>query len=264
MDRMNASRASWKNLAARFLPDGIQTRLKKFYYPRLVRNFQADRWPGAFAVQKLVGAGDTVVDAGANIGYVSALLARWVGTGGRVHAFEPVPETCDLLEHNVEALALHQVTVYPFALSSGSRTARMTIPHYPGGGKNMYESKIVESPGNPQDPDTVTVNTTSLDAVLGGSGSPIAFMKIDVEGHELDVIRGAGSVIRRDHPSLHIEVSGDPDDPTSNAAELVRLLGEHGYSAYVARAGTVQPRKRGDKEVDYLFLCSNHVLRLNG
>ncbi|MFH0909801.1 MAG: FkbM family methyltransferase [bacterium] len=247
---------------ARILPAPAAIWIKKLYYPHLIRNFPEQRWPGAEIVRRLVRAGDCVVDAGANIGYVTALLSRWVGPAGFVHAFEPVPETFDLLQHNIRATRLRNVVAHACALSSDSGHAHMDIPQYSGGGSNLYESRIAGAGERPAG--AVRVETKRLDAFSAEWGRPVSCIKIDVEGHELDVLRGSKSTLERDHPALYIEVSGDPDDPSSSASELVQFLSEYGYAVHIHADGVLRPRRVGDTSTDYFFLTKQHLELLCG
>ena len=248
--------AGWKNTIARRLPAPTLRWLKKMYYPRLVRNFPASRWPGAEIVRRLVRPGDCVVDAGANIGYVSALLARWVGPTGVVHAFEPIPETFEFLDHNMRSAGFDQVVVHACALSSDVGGATMALAEYPEGGRNLYESRIVnEGEGAGV---LVRVERDTLDRLSGLWGRKVSFVKIDVEGHELDVIGGAEKLLERDRPALFIEVSGNPDTISSPAAVMVQRLASLGYGVYCAPGGKLRERRTGDRETDYFFLQPGH------
>ncbi len=67
------------------------------------------------AIRQYVATGDTVYDIGANIGYVSLSLAKRVGSGGRVVAFEPIPRNADLLRRNIEDNKLTNVQLLEVA-----------------------------------------------------------------------------------------------------------------------------------------------------
>jgi FkbM family methyltransferase len=248
-------------LASR-LPQAARRRLKKWYYPFLLRRFAEDRWPPSRAVRALVHPGDHVVDAGANIGYVTGLLSRWAGPAGRVYSFEPVPETFDLLSHNARRLGWTNVSLFNIGLSSAEGTATMRIPRYTTGAENLYESRLVseEQPGF--EGRAVTVSLRPLDAVLVDPSLPLALLKVDVEGHELEVIRGAHGVIERWKPALLVEVGGDPRAPGTPASELFGLLAEAGYSAWVCDPRSCRVLPCGERATDYLFLQANHLTKL--
>lgn len=219
-----------KRTLLRFLPAGAVHALRKAYYPGVVARFDESRWPLSRVVKSLVKRGDHVVDAGANIGYVTAMLARWVGTEGRVFSFEPVPETYDLLQHNMASLRLEQVKLFNCALSATDGEAVMSVPRYEAGYENPYEARIVGG-GDvaPEDGRRVAVVMRRLDSALSGEGEAITFLKIDVEGHELDLLRGADALIERWHPAMVIEIGEDP----VRARQLNALLRQKGYSCFL-------------------------------
>lgn len=240
-----------KQVILRWLPDGVVHALRKAWYPRVVARFDEGRWPLSRIARQLVKQGDCVVDAGANIGYVTAMLARWVGSNGKVLSFEPVPETFDLLRHNVEYLRLTQVSLFNCALSSSAGEAEMNVPRYAAGYENPYEARIVGNSPGERAGRRVRVTLQRLDDALAGLAEQPAFLKIDVEGHELDVLRGAMGVIRRCHPAMVIEIGEDRD----RAGELRRLLGEHGYLAFrLGREGLIRLAPEDELRDDCFFL----------
>lgn len=251
----------FKKLATRWLPRPIRQWLKRLYYPSVLRRFDEKDWPGSQVVQKLVKPGDLVIDAGSNIGYVAMLLARWVGNGGRVYCFEPVPETYDLLVHNVRSLGLTQVKCHPMALSAKAGREPMVIPSYEEGGDNLYESHLGARDEKSATSRVVSVDVRRLDDILGPEDRA-SFIKVDVEGHEEQMIRGAESVIRRSHPALFIEMSDGLDVPGTPSYRLVEFMEHIGYQIYTPTGDAVRLRVKGDSSVDYFFLTPQHVQQL--
>ena len=243
-----------RSFLATHLPPWLIRRLKRIYYPWILRRFPEGRWPFSPVVKRLVRPGDCVVDAGANVGYVTLLLSRWVGEKGCVHSFEPVPETFEWLSESVRKLKLANVNLHDCGLSDSSRSAAMGIPRYLSGGENLYESRIVEEGRGARFARTVNVSLNTLDALLAGSRRRVSFIKIDVEGHELPAVKGALQVISRDKPALLIEVAGDPDNAGSNASELFALLTGLGYRTFCSERGNLKERTPGDQAGDYVFL----------
>lgn len=246
-------------MARRLVPRAAQRRLKRWYYPRLLRRWSEARWPEARIVRRLVAPGDHVVDAGANIGYISLLLSRIVGPQGVVHSFEPVPATFELLANNLRVLGLANVRARQAAVSDAPGRARMTTPEYADGGENLYESRLVEG----SEAGTCEVEVVRLDAALGQDARRVTFVKVDVEGHELAALRGAAGLLEA-APALLVEVSGDPDAAGSAAAALFDLLASRGYSPFRMKDGRLFRRRQGDRSVDYFFLADGHVKKLSG
>lgn len=209
-------------------PRALRRLAGKVYYPFLLRRFPEARWPCSEVVRRLVSPGDQVVDVGANIGYVTVLLSRWVGPRGVVHSFEPVPDTFEALAHNVRKLKLGNVRTYDVGLSSDERPAVMGIPEYPSGGENLYESRVIEGEPGAAWSRTVDVRLRTMDSALSGLAGGVSFIKIDAEGHELPILQGGRGVVSASKPALLVEVS------VSGVArkDLFALLGSWGYGAY--------------------------------
>lgn len=247
-----------KHTFSRALPSSLRQQLRRWYYPRVVAGFSPDRWPPAPGVQRLVKPGDVVVDAGANVGYVTALLARWVGTTGRVHSFEPVPVTADLLRRSVSYLKLSHVRVHACGVSDRAGEAQMSIPCYADGGENLYESHVVRDGEPAAGQRVVSIPLCRLDDALGADVERVAFMKIDVEGHEEAALRGALGILEKSRPALLIEIMGNLDDGDSSAGRVVSLLSHFGYAPYV-RENSWRARLAGESSVDYFFLTQQHL-----
>ncbi|NCC52927.1 MAG: FkbM family methyltransferase [Spartobacteria bacterium] len=227
--------------------------LQRWYYPRVVERFSAADWAYYTEVKRLVGQGDTVLDVGANLGCISKLLSGLVGKTGCVYSLEPVPQTYALLCNNVRRLYMDNVQPLNVAASDRPGRVRMVVPTYTGGHENIYESRISLKEGPDDDQHVCMVEARTLDEVTADISGSISFVKIDVEGHELAVLRGAQQLLARQHPALLIEVEGDPDDPDSSAGQLFSLLSEYGYAAYVLLEGNLTLRTKGLHAVDYLF-----------
>lgn len=208
---------------------------------------------------RLVRPGSVVVDAGANVGYVTALLARWVGPEGRVHSFEPVPETFELLSRAVRKLRLNQVYLHPLALSDAARRAEIRIPCYADGRENLYESTLESPPWLQGETRKVLIETTRLDDALGEEeAARVSFIKMDVEGHEERALAGARRVLEKARPALMIEIDGNLDDPQSSAGRIAGQLQALGYGVFFWQDGW-RPRRPGESAVDYFFLLPHHL-----
>ena len=156
-----------------------------------------------------VRPGDWVLDVGANIGHYTRRMATIVGPAGRVFAVEPVPETFALLAVNVSDLG--NVTCINAAASSEHRIVPMTVPDDKFGLQNQYRAHLGAG--------SLPVFCIALDALqLPGK---VRLAKIDVEGHELDCLRGMKSLLTRDRPDLIIE-GGD---------KVADFLADLGYTA---------------------------------
>ena len=141
-------------------------------------------------LERLLRPGDTFIDAGANIGFYSVIAARLVGDGGRVLAFEMMPDTAETLRTNIGLNAAGQVTILERALSDRSE---QTLTALSGAVKRGQASIVASTDAHPR---STTVKTITLDDALAGVGQ-IRLMKMDLEGAELMALAGAGRMIQR-------------------------------------------------------------------
>jgi FkbM family methyltransferase len=179
--------------------------------------YEAEVW-GALA--SLAVRDEVLWDVGANIGTVS-IPALHDARFAHVHAFEPDPETSAVLHHNL-ALNGRRYTVHPLAL--GDRTG--TVGLRPGPTANRGLSSVASS----ADPELRPVACRTADDLVFGGGVPApTLMKIDVEGWELPVLRGARRLMAEVPPkALVVEAICAPDGTMTEPA-LARVLSDSGY-----------------------------------
>jgi len=134
-----------------------------------------------------VGEGMTVIDIGANIGYFTLLAARLVGALGRVVAFEPSPRNAALLGRNIRANGYHNVTTVAKAVSAVSGIAQFEIEPASSGTHHIATSS--------SRPNSIPVETVSLDDYFTERGQRVDFIKMDAEGSEPSILAGMGTVI---------------------------------------------------------------------
>jgi FkbM family methyltransferase len=187
--------------------------------------FGGSREPEIDLLPRFVSAGDTVVDAGAHRGVYTWHLARLVGAGGRVVAFEPQPHLCRYLQRAFGRWP--QVTVDARALSDGAAGAVLTVPRH-SGNEISGQATLEGGPGR-----TVEVTTTPLDAL---ELSP-SLIKADVEGHERKVIVGASRTIERNHPVMLLEIARRREHVDDERRSLIALLGDLRYRAVALDPG---------------------------
>jgi FkbM family methyltransferase len=139
------------------------------------------------ALRKYVKAGDVFVDAGANIGYITAVAAGLVGATGEVHSFEPVPRYFEYLSSVRSANPSLPISINNCALGDRESTSRMTVCRANIGGSSMVPGFIREESAG----ESIEVKVERLDAYLGRRGiSRVDIVKIDTEGYELHVLKG--------------------------------------------------------------------------
>ena len=146
--------------------------------------------------------GDVVVDCGANVGVHTCSLARAVGPTGRVIAIEPIAEVGDRLLRNCELNGLTNVTLVLKAASSARAETQIFAP--PADASNRGQATLHRRPGVAERETAVAVDT--IDNVLAEHRvDAVRLVKIDVEGHELEALRGAEQSLRRSSPYVYFE-----------------------------------------------------------
>jgi FkbM family methyltransferase len=239
------------------LPPALRRALRRRYYLHIVKKYAESDWEWTPFIKPLISPGSQVLDIGANVGYLSGLFARWVGPSGRVVSVEPIPATYDALSCNMKKLHPKTVTTVQSCVSDRVGEVVMAVPEYADGGANYYESRIVGS-GTIGEANHFKVQATTLDLLIRNPNlnlNPnLSLIKIDVEGHELSVIKGGAEFLANHHPPLLIEVSGNPDEQGAATAELFAILVGWGYDPYLIRKNALEVRQVGDRSVDYLFL----------
>lgn len=177
-------------------------------------------------LKDLVGGGEVAIDIGANIGFYSYALSK-ICT--RVEAFEPNPKCLDVLKaYNAKNIGTHNE-----GLSSQSGFLELHIPVV--NGKEMAGHGSVNGLNIAHVSRKITVS--KLDDY---EFKQVSFIKIDVEGHELEVIRGAKDTLLREKPNLLIEIEQRHLSFPMNMIfdELVRL-GYKGYFLYEGKLRSV-------------------------
>src|SRR5262249_19679529 len=142
------------------------------------------RDPGFELVRDLVRPGDTVLDVGANIGLWVLGVARAAGPSAVVHAFEPLPSNFARLSDNLGRNPLGWVRCHRRALADRTGEARFLVP----GAANSGVGSLSDHGRG----ESLTVAVTTLDAFCHHHAiARVHFLKVDVEGAELKVFRGA-------------------------------------------------------------------------
>jgi FkbM family methyltransferase len=145
-------------------------------------------------IARTVQPGMVAIDVGANIGVHTLHLARRVGSAGRVHALEPDPRNFRLLTRAVATAGLGQVTLHEAAAAARSGTATLYVSAAHHGDHRLVPAGEAR--------ETRPVRTVSLDELLADERR-VDFVKIDVQGTEVDVLRGAAATLARS-PGVHV------------------------------------------------------------
>lgn len=181
------------------------------YTIQLDMQVDKDYWLGTYelelqaALRELIPTGAVIFDVGANIGYVSLLLAKATGETGKVFAFEALPTNVEQLRRNVELNGMEgRVTVIANAVTQAPGPVRFLVHASGGMGKaagsagrdDKYQSEV-------------TVPGTSLDEFVYGGGHPAPqVVKMDIEGGEVMALPGMRRVLSEARPLMLMEVHG--------------------------------------------------------
>jgi FkbM family methyltransferase len=161
-----------------------------------------------------------IVDVGAYSGVISILCAK-VNAGAVVHAFEPNPYACKLLIRNVQANNLSNVTLHKLALSNITTKQNLYLKN--ASGVTATSSLERDYPNNVAiEGEVISVNTCTLDEYFESS---IDLVKIDVEGHELQVLQGMRQHLLNSHPIVVTEAL-----TYNELFKQVQFLQEFGYT----------------------------------
>ena len=178
------------------------------------------------AMEAAIRPGYCVWDVGANVGAYSQTFSQWVLPEGKVFAFEPLPETLPRLRSNVADAS--NVRVLPLALSDRATTALIER----GDDEQAATARITE---NPIGVDRVEIELEQGDRLIEQGKADIPdVIKIDVEGHELEVLKGMqSSLLDRKIKHIFIEVhfaifyNTSRDEHPSKIEDLLDVSGFH-------------------------------------
>ncbi|GAB4544486.1 MAG: FkbM family methyltransferase [Pleurocapsa sp.] len=169
--------------------------------------------------------GDVFYDIGANVGFFTVIAAKLVGNTGKVYSFEPGEGNAKSVRHNAALNNFTQVKVIEKAVSHTPGEGQLLLAKYSGG----HALATADAP--PDLAGKVTVDIVSIDDLIAKQEiAPPNFVKVDVEGAELDVLRGMKETIKTYKPTIIYEVDdGDRSAYERKYQELASFLQSFGY-----------------------------------
>jgi len=232
-------------LRRRFKPYVIHRRVENLDFDFYVGDPESQIWndleasDGAweemrFVLRELVAPGDVVFDCGAHHGTTAVLFALRAGQTGQVTAFEPHPGNVRIIEENLRLNGLSTVRIEPKAIGARPQTVRL---------RDRSNAAVAFA----SRPRGFPVEMTTLDAYAAAAGVRPTFVKIDVEGYEADVLKGATAVLAG-LPKLSIELHPRALPRYGSTFErLLDLLPIGRYDLWLldSDAGPVRPFTRG-------------------
>lgn len=218
-------------------------------------------WLGSYEVEvqalisQIVKPGQVFYDIGANVGFFTLLASRLVGPGGRVYAFEPMPDNLARLRQHLALNRVANVEVIAAAVSheageltfSGAEAKAHRADIRIGISKLREYVGRHDVPRNPHDkPGYETkVRAVALDDLYqAGEIKPPDILKMDIEGAELDAFRGMTKLLRETRPLLLIEFHGALIEGQDADTLSRKLLTEFGYDLEVLNCGETYGRPR--------------------
>jgi len=178
-------------------------------------------------IKKNINDGDYVVDIGAMIGFHTCYLASNIGVKGLVYAFEPEKRNYSMLCETLKSkkLDIRVITVNK-AVSSDSGKINFSINNDHPADHHISSYK---------DNNSYLINAISLDNFFKGIiNRPIKFIKIDVQGHELEVLKGSYELILKDKPMILLEIDSDSLNRSKSSKEgLIQYMKKLNYSPYI-------------------------------
>lgn len=177
--------------------------------------------------ERSVHPGETWLDIGAHYGYTAIALSRLVGLQGRVFAFEPAVATAGCVSRARELNRFPQLTVIPIALGSAQELSISSLPEVRGMISMPGVPGMVNGPAAAHAPQDhfLLAGLDWLWPRIQGNSAKIAGVKIDVQGMELEVLKGMANTLRTNRPKLALELHAGV-----SRGEVLDLLSSLGYS----------------------------------
>ena len=216
----------------------IEFFFKKFFFPegfllkrRLQRSIKRNDEQEINLVKKFIKSGTDSIDGGVYRGVYSYEMSKY---SEKVHSFEPNPIIFKYINKNLKKF-IKNIHLYNFALSNQNKTINLKIPiRKSNSNKEIFEEYYemgkapIHNENNFENYENFEIQTKTIDEL--SFDNKISFIKIDVEGHELEVIEGAKNTIKRDKPVLLVEI--EKQYTKKEVAESINFINSLGYKSY--------------------------------
>ena len=206
----------WSDEMTVVIPEEVSLKLYAYRYfePGLTR-----------IMLEYLNKNDTLIDIGAHFGYFTLLGSYIVGEHGKVHSFEPIPTTYEILESNI----INKSNIKINNLALFSKNCQIPMINL-GTERSAYNSIITDDSKNNSE-DLFYVNTICMDDYVNSNAIRPNFIKLDAENAEYEVLTGAKTTLETFFPIVSLEVGG------SNSEKCIDYLKNIGYSVYKCRKG---------------------------
>ncbi len=202
---------------------------------------------------RLCRPNDVVIDVGANIGATMVQTCQRVGNSGMVIGFEPDPKSFRKCQEHLSLNRCEHALVLPLGVGSeaSKKVLRVRVPSNQG--MNQISPEGLETDG-------VSIQVTTLDSFVREKAlKRLDVIKIDVEGYENEVLKGAQACLETFHPRLFIEIDDlNLKEHGSSPEEIYRRLESLGYRLYENNLNTPLRRGTGHCHFDLVAIIPNH------
>lgn len=218
-------------------PLGINMRLPRVWRgsSKLIYVFREAYEPELALLRDLLRPGSVTIDVGANYGIYSATAARFSGDQGVVYAFEPSLHAFSVLVMNSERNAPSRINMERLAVASITGAGQLSV--------HRDSSRNVLRRAGELGGQTESVHCIELDRYIAEKQlTRVDLIKVDVEGAEELVLRGAAETIDRFRPVIIFEVNPDGARRLGlQESGAWNLLAERRYSLHLAESGALRP-----------------------
>lgn len=212
---------------------------------------------------RLARQGTAAIDVGANVGAVTSILSKKVGRSGLVVAAEPNPVVYRQLIRGCAS----NVLATQVAIGSTFGEVTIQVPCDEGGHPQFQLGAIVTLPeGAPSESEKSVTHKAmqiKLDALLRVTSLDFSLVKIDVEGYELEVLRGAEELLGSQMPNIVIEIEQRHQPAGQGVNDVFAFLESYGYEIRAITANGLVPLARFNVERDQLVPLAKNDLRRN-
>lgn len=231
--------------AIQILSDGIYVRSRsqqvglfldtrdQHLVPYTLMNFRSYECAETEFLKSITQSAWTILDIGANCGwYALALAKRW--PTAKIHAFEPIPHTYEILQRNICHNGLTNIQSHRLAFSNQEGTVEFLYTPYCSGATSLVKAG---QPGSPGSLEKIACPGTTLDMFCARHKLAPQLIKCDVEGAELLVVQGGEETIATHRPVILLELLRKwSREFEYHPNDVLNLLSKHGYRAYTLDA----------------------------
>ena len=207
-------------------------------------------------LKNLVKPGDVCIDIGANLGYFSVPLSRYIGTKGQLYSVEPVQTFRLHLEKNLKKFGRENYEVLPYALGEKDHKKIQMVTPVVEGVIRHGRTEVKEISHQSEVAYEHETEMMRPETLFGNKA--INFIKCDVEGYELHIIPLFKAIIEKERPILEIEI-----DPLNNKREIIEFLKRYSYHVFFLNSFKLHPfdidNELHQKEIELYFIPEKKI-----